>query len=747
MATGFPKPQLINPLTPTLVKRGLTVEDAASIELTWISGQDVRDETNIHGLIWVDGAQRLPYFDVDGHPIPDPKTGKQFCRYRLENKPTWVFPPDFKPMKYVQAKPSSSHIAYVPRGVGVDWHRITADSQEPIVFTEGEYKAIAACKAEIPTVGLGGIWMFAQDSRKMPVPLENVNWVGRPVQICFDAHETSTAEEPLRPNDELKAAKAFANKLTIIGAEPKMLYIARTQTFLKQSPRIKMGIDDFLEAGGTAEELAATAEDIEPDDKVLTEMIRDWCICVNSKPFIMDRATGQYKHGSADFVNVIAADKKVRKPVGEKVVLIPAGRAFLDLPTSQRPVFHKMVFNPELDFGLDMERDHFNMWKGMRTLPAMKDPDSLARDVAIWRKYLGGLGGEENVEFLEKYLAHLVQRPWEKTNVAIVLGGRTQGTGKSLYGAIAGALVGEQYRHSGTFDDFFGDYKGSNIDSKLIIQIEESEGLGKAQMAKLKDFITNPRVNISIKYIPDYTNDNLGRVIITSNALDPVKVDETDRRTFIVRTKLTQEEVVGGWREWCGREVWERFCLDKSQDGDWPRRQLMYHLMNCVDLSAWDATAAPPVTEDMEDMIEATRDAGELGMIELYGMLNQSKDGFWILPKNFKALNSKFWDKFIDFVKVRGGMVMSMETRAFGERDDVRVIARKGLSVPVRKEGKGGGKFKTVVDYSTWGLDAADQVRAKDELLTSFEKIAPVLRLSEDHIAAIRAFKDKKYSK
>ncbi len=742
MSSSFPKPHLVNPLTAVMEARGLTQLDVAAIELVHLSGVEIGSETNIN-LPWVDSGQRIPYFDIDGHPLIDPKTGKHFCRYRLNFKRDWKFTTGFKPGKYTQAKPSSPHLAYVPRGVGIDWHRVAADPQEPIMFTEGEYKAIAACKMGIATVGLGGIWMFAQDSRKMPIPVDDVNWNNKQVVICFDAHETSTAEEPLRPNDELKAAKAFANKISIAGASPYLVFIAKTQTFLKQQPRVKMGIDDFRDAGGTLDELMATMEELTPEDRVLSEMIRDWCVYLGSKPFIMDRATGTYKHGAGDFINVVVSDRKVKKQVGDKITLVPAGRAFLDLPPAQRPTCRKIVFNPEFEFGLDQTRDHFNTWKGLLTTPGMKDPDALDRDVAIWRKYLMGVAGsEDNAAFLEHFMAHLVQRPWEKPNYAVVLGGTTEGTGKSLYGAIAGALVGANYRHSGPFDDFFGDYKGSNIDSKLVVQIEESEGLSRGQMARLKDFITNPRTNISIKYVPDYENDNLARVIVTSNALDPVKVDETGRRWFVARTRLTQEEVVSGWREWVGREVWGRFCLDNSEDENWPRRHLMYHLMNCVDLRDWDSTAAPPVTEDMEDMIEATRDAGELGMVEMYGMLNQCEEGFWVLPNNVSAVHARFWSKFRDFVKTRGGQALRTDTRAFGERSEAWVLAPRGKPLPVKKESKGAGKFRTVLDYSAWvtgtdkdtgryakgeEMELVVQLRARDALIEAFEAVAPIL--------------------
>lgn len=753
MTAPFPNSPLalVTKLDGVLAQRCLTRADAIAIGLTIVEAEDLKTKEELgFSVFGVTSAQKLPYFDINGHPIKDPKSGRDFCRYRLEYGANYKAQDGEKLLRYSQPRNSSGHITYVPREVGIDWLVVTADPKEPILFTEGEYKSIAGCKAGIATVGLAGINSIAQDSRKMTVPLQDISWVGRPVAICFDAHETSTEESPLREEHELKAAKSLANKMVALGAEPKLWFIAKTPTFLKQKPRCKMGLDDFLQSGGTLEELAATGVGVATEDVVVAELFREYCVCLSSRPFVMNRHDHTLKHSARDFKDTIVADKHVKVKHGSKgdFKQIPAGEVFIKSP--MRPTFNTLRFDPSGEYGLNQDKLEFNTWTGMATQPEIRDAESFAKDIRLWRKYGQTVFGDD-WDWVEKFMAHLVQRPAEKINVALVITGNTEGTGKTTLGAIAGALVGERYRTCDTYSVIFGQYGGANLDSKLIVQIEESDGLSAIQMNHLKNFITNPRVDINIKQTPNYTTDNLARVIFTSNGLRPVKVEETSRRFMVIRTKLTKEQVDGdpekgveGWRDFVGREIYKRFVTDESEDGSWPRRHLMYHLMNCVSLKDFDPKAAPPMTEAAEDMIEATASATDLGLVSLYGLLDSTESGFWVLPTQIQHLNSDFWNRFLDYLKSnRGGVVIRLETKVFDKENvTVRVLAtaRAGKDIPIRRESKGGGRFRDFISTSIWGKDEAAFIRAKNELIAALERVGPILRMSEDNIAAIRYY-------
>ena len=111
-----------------------------------------------------DSGYRFVYYNFDGKPLePD------FYRIRRHEMPST---PKFgaKPVKtdcpkYLQPAGSGVH-AYLSRRI--DWNAdVLADQHQtiPVIFTEGEKKAEAACKAGLITVGLGGVDAFASSKQ------------------------------------------------------------------------------------------------------------------------------------------------------------------------------------------------------------------------------------------------------------------------------------------------------------------------------------------------------------------------------------------------------------------------------------------------------------------------------------------------------------------------------------------------------------------------------------------------------
>src|SRR5262249_8646606 len=63
--------------------------------------------------------------------------------------------------RYGQRKPTPPAAYFRPTLAGKKtWAEIVKDPSIPIVITEGEKKAAAACKAGIPPIGICGVWSF-----------------------------------------------------------------------------------------------------------------------------------------------------------------------------------------------------------------------------------------------------------------------------------------------------------------------------------------------------------------------------------------------------------------------------------------------------------------------------------------------------------------------------------------------------------------------------------------------------------
>src|SRR5437879_58247 len=167
----------LSPLVLADLKRsGLTEEDAKRLQVEYLP-QHVVEPTKgcLGGRV---RAYRLPYFDPSGKRI-------EFSRYRLLDP--YTLKGSKKPAKYLQDSGTGSHFYLPPL---VDWGRIAKDANTPLFITEGEKKAAAVCKIELPCIGLGGVWNFLEKTDGASEPIADfraINWNGRAVNIVFDS--------------------------------------------------------------------------------------------------------------------------------------------------------------------------------------------------------------------------------------------------------------------------------------------------------------------------------------------------------------------------------------------------------------------------------------------------------------------------------------------------------------------------------------------------------------------------------
>lgn len=227
---------------------GISVDDACRA--------GVWEATNLRGA-WPGGVRRaglvFDYHDLDGELLVS--AGQPFRRIRLFEHERPIGKDGVLP-KYLQAPGSPVH-AYFPKcgdSLGVNWRGIASDPDCAVVVTEGEKKALAACLAEIPTIGLGGIWNFRRDGALLP-ELGEFEWAGREAYICFDSDVWENAQS-------LAAMRYLTKELAKRGAQV---------AWVRLPPAVdggKQGLDDFLVAHGADSfiELAEAASFIKPGE-------------------------------------------------------------------------------------------------------------------------------------------------------------------------------------------------------------------------------------------------------------------------------------------------------------------------------------------------------------------------------------------------------------------------------------------------------------------------------------------------
>jgi hypothetical protein len=130
-------------------------------------------------------------------------------------------------------------------------------------ITEGIKKADSLTSRGLPTIGLIGVWNWQRGGEMLPC-WNHINLDGRRVYIVFDS-DVMTKEGVQLALERLVAA------LERLGAEVLVVYLPEAEPGSSE----KTGVDDFLAAGGTVNELKMLARKFEPQDLGRIRLSRD----------------------------------------------------------------------------------------------------------------------------------------------------------------------------------------------------------------------------------------------------------------------------------------------------------------------------------------------------------------------------------------------------------------------------------------------------------------------------------------
>jgi putative DNA primase/helicase len=168
----------------------------------------------------------FPYFGVDG--------ANGYCRIKPDDPRVC----QGKPVKYESPKGRSNQV-YLPPGSRC---RLD-DTQEMLLITEGEKKALALDQEGFVCVGLVGVWGWkvARQQRLLP-ELETLQWRGCEVRIVFDSD--------IRHNPDVQNAETMlAAILRRAGACVRVVRLPDGPADEDGNPT-KLGVDDYIVANG-----------------------------------------------------------------------------------------------------------------------------------------------------------------------------------------------------------------------------------------------------------------------------------------------------------------------------------------------------------------------------------------------------------------------------------------------------------------------------------------------------------------
>lgn len=133
-------------------------------------------------------------------------------------------------------------------------------------------------------------------------------------------------------------------------------------------------------------------------------------------------------------------------------------------------------------------------------------------------------------EYLISWLAHMIQKPWEKPEVAIILKAG-QGTGKGTFVDPIGRIIGAHYLHATKPDHIVGRFN-SMLENMVLIFADEFFAGSKKNTDQLKGMITEKTASIERKGIDSIVVPSFSRLIMASNH-DNIVIIEKDERRYL----------------------------------------------------------------------------------------------------------------------------------------------------------------------------------------------------------------------
>ncbi len=157
---------------------------------------------------------------------------------------------------------------------------------------------------------------------------------------------------------------------------------------------------------------------------------------------------------------------------------------------------------------------------------------------------------ERMFDYIQKWVAHIVQKPYEKTKTALIVIG-SQGVGKDTYFNFVGDLLGKQYFHntSSPENDIFGRFNGGTEQSILIKFEEANFQTNKNNADQLKSLITSDTRNFEYKGKKPINLDSFSNIVMTTNHEVPVVLEEGERRFVITHASNEKRGDLAYWNE------------------------------------------------------------------------------------------------------------------------------------------------------------------------------------------------------
>jgi hypothetical protein len=159
------------------------------------------------------------------------------------------------------------------------------------------------------------------------------------------------------------------------------------------------------------------------------------------------------------------------------------------------------------------------------------------------------------MEYVLKWVAHIVQRPYKKTEVAIVVQG-LEGVGKDTFWNFIGSILGANeyfYNTKSPENDVFAHFN-HGTEKCVLVKFEEADfKTNSSNKGKLKSIITNPTETYNQKNKDAVVLDDYRNFVMTTNEEIPVVVSDSDRRFVLIHASEEKKDDTAFWMDAHGK--------------------------------------------------------------------------------------------------------------------------------------------------------------------------------------------------
>jgi hypothetical protein len=243
--------------------------------------------------------------------------------------------------------------------------------------------------------------------------------------------------------------------------------------------------------------------------------------------------------------------------------------------------FHTLRFAPR-----ELDDEVYNTWEGFAV-------EAVEGDCSLYLNHLREVvcgGGDKYYEWLVRWMAHAVQRPWEPSEVAVVARGG-QGVGKGIAFRLFGELFGRHYMQVTNPDHVAGKFNKHLMDKVVVFADEAFYAGDRRHEGVLKALVTESRIVIEPKGVDAFIAKRYFRLLLASNRRWVIPIDWDDRRFFIVNAGSEKRPT-----------EYYRALVGQMDHGG--REALLHHLLG-VDLTGFDSRSRPETAALLEQKVRS----------------------------------------------------------------------------------------------------------------------------------------------